>query len=44
MKNWQFCMLMATIYLAPFVSGWVNILGGAVFLIGSVIELVRERK
>lgn len=44
MKNSQFCMLMATIYIAPGVLDWINVLGCAVFLIGAVIELVRERQ
>jgi hypothetical protein len=44
MKNSQFCLLMATIYVAPGTSNWVKVIGSAVFLVGAAIEFVRERK
>jgi hypothetical protein len=43
MKNWQFCMLMATVYTAPLTSSAINIIGAAVFLAGSAIFIIKER-
>jgi hypothetical protein len=43
MKNSQFCMLMATIYIAPCAANGINFLAAAVFLVGSAIMLVKER-
>jgi hypothetical protein len=43
MKNWQYCMLTASIYAAPMVPRSANIVAVAVFLVLSTIEIVRER-
>jgi hypothetical protein len=43
MKNWQFCMLMATIYISPVGAGVTNIVACAVFLVMSAIALVKDR-
>jgi hypothetical protein len=43
MKNWQFCMLMASIYAAPLQPQWVNPAAVAVFAILSAVMIVKER-
>jgi hypothetical protein len=42
MKNWQFCTLMATIWIAPAGENGINIVAAAVFLALSAVMLVKE--
>lgn len=42
MKNWQFCMLMATIYLAPVTDHWVNDGMAILFLMIASVAFLKD--
>ena len=42
MKNWQFCMVMAAVYLSPLSADWVSVVIAGLFIVCGAVAMLKD--